>query len=801
MDLKGVGLIMNISEASRQRVKRFRENFLRTPEICVERARYMVESYRKTEGFPEPIRRAMALDHIISNLSLFITDEELLVGHTSGKLRGANITPEENASWYLNELELFSTRDVDRIAPLSEEDKQTIREVVEYWKDKNLFYRYTKACPPECRKLENVMLSGFNFANNNQYYGHYSPDYEDLIRTGIKGLLEQVEARLAALPYGDLNTLKQRHELEAMKIGLNACKKLAMRYADLAEEMAKSATPERAKELNRIAETCRYVPENPARTLYEACQSAALAYVTLLIENFGPGTGFMRPDQYLYPYFKQGLEDGTTSEDEAYLMAAMLYGKCNDCVPLYSYAAAKVFAGFSTDSNITLGGVKADGSTAVNELSYIFLEAETDFALNAEDLVIRVADNTPEDFLFKACKAAKQMNGKLKFVGDPIITKQLMSEDKSVEDARNYAVTGCNSPTVAGGSLDVPGGIMNLPLLLELALNNGKMRMTGEQFGPETGDPRTFKTYDQLVEAFFRQAEYFVPKCQMIKNIDKELQAKYLPGPFLSTLYRGCIENGQDYADGGTWLKMSFSMSLGGMVNVGDSLMAIKKLVFETGQLSMEQLLQALADNFEGHDDILAQIESVPKFGNNNEEVDGIVNQVASTVAGMMENVPGFKDSYSTVAASSITAHIPLGLTVGATPDGRKAGQPFADGGASPSHGRNTSGAPATLLSVAQLDHMKLRHGSVLNMRFDPAALKDDDKIRKFMALIKTFVMLGGYLVQFNIISTDTLKAAQKDPDNYKDLLVRVSTYSARFIELGVDFQNDIIRRMEFTGV
>ena len=792
---------MNISASARQRVKQLRKHFQCIPEICLERASYMVESYRETEGAPAVLRRAMALDHIISNLTLYITDEELLVGHTSSKIRGANITPEQNARWYLDELELFSARDVDRIAPISEEDKQSIRGIVEYWKDKNLFDRYTKACPPECRRLENVMISGFNFAANNQYYGHFSPDYESLLRKGLKGLLQEVNAKLESLPCGDLDSLKQRHELEAMKIGLNACKKLALRYADLADEMAKSASPERAVELRRIARTCRYVPENPARTFYEACQSVVLAYVTLLIENFGPGTGFMRPDQYLYPFFARDLETGATSEEEAYLMAAMLYAKCNDCVFPYNYQAARVFAGFATDSNVTLGGVKADGSTAVNELSYIFLEAETDFAMNAEDLVIRVAENTPDEFLFHACKAAKQMNGKLKFVGDPIIIKQLMSEGKSEEDARNYAVTGCNSPTVAGGSLDVPGGILNLPLLLELALSNGRMRLSGEQYGPQTGDPLQFKTFDELLDAFFRQAEFFVPKCQLIKNIDKELQAEFLPGPFLSTLYRGCIANGQDYNNGGTALNMSFSMSLGGAVTVGDALMVMKQLVYDQKQVTMAQMLQALEDNFEEHDDILSLIETVPKFGNNIKEVDDIVNLVTSTVADMMERVSGFKGALSTVAASSITAHVPLGLVVGATPDGRKAGVPFADGGVSPAHGRNISGAPATMLSVAKLDHMKLRHGSVLNMRFDPAALKDDNKIKTFTALVKTFAMLGGYLVQFNIVSTDTLRAAQKEPEKYKDLLVRVSTYSARFIELGADFQNDIIRRMEFTSV
>ena len=792
---------MNISETSRERVRRLRDDFLRMPEICVERAKYMLRSYRETEGEPEVLRRAKAVDCIVSNIHIFITDEELLVGHTSGKIRGANISPELNARWYADELELFSTRDVDRIATIGEEDKKTILEIVDYWKNRNIFDRYTKTCPEECRRLENVMLSGFNFATNNQYYGHFSPNYDRFIRRGVGGLLRDVEEQLQKLSICGLESLDCRHELEAMRITLNACLKLARRYAELAERMAETAQGDRARELRRMASTCRRVPEFPAESFYEACQSAVFAYTMLLIENFGPGTGFMRPDQYLYPFYIRDLENGKTSEDEAYLMAAALYAKCNDCVFPYNYTAAKVFAGFATDSNVTLGGQTADGSCAVNELSYIFLEAETDFARNAEDVVIRVADNTPDEFLFRACKAAKQMNGKLKFVGDRVITDILLLEGKTPEDARNYAVTGCNSPTVAGKSLDVPGGIMNLPLLLELALNNGVMRLTGEQYGPQTGDPRAFRSFDDLFEAFMRQAEYFVPRCQLIKNIDKRLQAEYLPGPFLSSLYDGCIENGRDYNNGGTYLPMSFSMSLGGMVNVGDALMVMKKLVFDTKEVTMEQMLDAMERDFEGCEALLAKIEAVPKFGNNEEEPDRLVNMVASGVAELMEETPGYCGSLSTVAASSITSSIPLGLLVGALPDGRKAGEPFADGGASPAHGRNISGAPATMMSVAGLDHSKLKHGSVLNMRFDPDALKDDGKIRKFMTLVRTFFALGGYLVQFNIVDTETLKAAQRDPEAYKDLLVRVSTYSARFVELGPDFQNDIINRMEFTSI
>ena len=448
-----------------------------------------------------------------------------------------------------------------------------------------------------------------------------------------------------------------------------------------------------------------------------------------------------------------------------------------------------------------MGGLTKDGKNAVNELSYLFLDAEKDVGLNSEDIVVRVHKTTPDAFLIKACEVAKLLSGKLKFVSDETIIQQLMNDGKPVEYARDYGITGCHTPTVPGFSQDIPGGIVNLPLMLELALNNGVSRLTGEQLGPTTGDPRQFTSYDQVWGAYKKQVEALIPIALLFKNADKKLFAAYAPSPFQSALYYGCIEKGLDITNGGTAPYISHAVSLGGAPNVGDSLAAIRKVVFEDKKISMDRLINSLDGNFESEGEVLHLLQGAPKFGNDDDYVDSIVNDVLIHAANEAGKIKGIAGAISNVAAATITANIPLGYIVGALPDGRRSGEPLSEGGISPHQGRNLSGPTATMRSVAKLDHVKLSDGSVLNMRFNPDALKDESKIRKFAFLIRTFCETGGALVQFNIVSTDMLKEAQRHPEKYKDLLVRVATYSAYFVELSPELQDDIIARMEFQEV
>jgi pyruvate-formate lyase len=378
----------------------------------------------------------------------------------------------------------------------------------------------------------------------------------------------------------------------------------------------------------------------------------------------------------------------------------------------------------------------------------------------------------------------------------------LLRDGKSVDDARDYILAGCNSPSVCGASQDMPGALTNLPLLLEFALNNGVSRLSGEQIGIKTGDPRKFKSYEDVWEAYTKQVEAVLPKIFLMKNMDKKLFAEFAQTPFQSALMRGCIEKGKDICEGGTAPYMTRAISLAGAPNVGDSLAAIKKVVFEDKKFSMSRLIDALDKNFEGEADILHALTQAPKFGNDEDYVDNIVNQVlvhGATQAYMNSGaIPG---AVSNVAAAAVTANVPLGSLVGALPDGRKAGLPISEGGISPYQGRNLNGPTATMRSVAKLDHSMITNGSVLNMRFNPDVLKDQPKVKKFATLVRTFCETGGFLIQFNIVDSRTLREAQVHPDKYRDLLVRVATYSAYFVELSKELQDDIISRIEFQDI
>lgn len=784
------------------RVDKLRKKMLTMPEICIERGRLMTQSYRETEPEPAVVRRAKALRKILAEMSIGIDDGELIVGRGSSKQRGGILTPELTSKWYLEEMDLLSARGIDRFAPIGDADKLEMMEFLPYWQGKSLIDRWRAGIPEDILKLNNLVQGGGAYCGNNQYYGHSSADYDRVLHKGLNGLKEEARAAMMKINMADPRQFQKYHFLQAVEITLEAAAAFAARYAALAAKMAAGQTDRDSRaELEKIAGICSRVPAGPASSFHEALQSVWFAYLVLMIEGPGPGNGFGRVDQYLYPFYKKDLEEGKITRDEARELIELLYIKTNGLVIPYPTETATFYAGFTLGANITLGGLTQDGRDAVNELSYLFLEAEREVALNSEDIIVRIHKKTPQAFVVKACETAIALGGKIKFLSDETTMLQLLKDGKPVEYARNYIITGCNSPSVPGRSLDLPGGMVNLPLLLELALHNGVCRLTGKLIGPQSGDPRKFGSYEEVWQAYRRQVEALMPVGLLFRNVDKQLFAEYAPMPFQSSLFYDCIEKGLDITAGGTAPYLSFAVSLAGIPNVADSLAAIKKAVFEDKKISMARLIDALDKNFDGEEEILHILAGAPKFGNDMAYVDSIADEVIGLGSGEAGKVKGFAGAVSNCAAGTVTANIPLGAVVGALPDGRKAGQPLAEGGISPHQGRNTSGPAATLMSVARLDHAKITNGSVLNMRFSPDALQDAGKIKKFAAMIRTFCETGGGLVQFNIVSTATLREAQKEPEKYKDLLVRVATYSAYFVELSSELQNDIIQRMEFQQV
>jgi len=784
------------------RVQELRDKIVNAmPEVCLERASLMTESYRKTEGQPEITRRAKALYKILSEMSIGIGDGELIVGKATSKLRGGPLLPEIQWGWYLEEMDLISTRNWDRFTPLSDEDKKKMKQFLPYWKGKALYDRWHAMCPRDALDLAGVIYAAPAFCTINANLAHVGIDGTILCK-GLVGVRKGVEEQIARLnPARDADFDKILF-FNAVGTAIDAVFNFAGRYSSLAKDLAAHEMNDRRKaELMRIAETCSRVPAEPARDFYEALQSLWFIYLALMNEAWGYGIGFGRPDQYLFPFYEKDLREEKMTKEEARELLELFYIKLNSLLTPQGSEAVQTFAGFAIWANITLGGTTQEGRDAVNELTYLFLDVEENVRLMSEDLIIRVHRNNPEDYVLRAVEVLRTIRGKFKFVNDEITIQQLMKDGKPIERARDYVMAGCITPTIPGFSHDIPGCMFNLPLMLELALNNGVWKRTGERIGPPTGDPKGFESFEDLFKAYKTQLEHFFPMAVTLRNVDRRLYAQYCPTPLQSALYPKCIERGVDITSGGAVPYSSQAVMAMGAPNVADALAAVKKTVFEDKTISMEDLLHALDQDFEGQGEILQLLGSCPKFGNDDDYVDSIICEILdhfSKEAAKYESAFGILGN---AAALALTSNIPLGAVVGALPDGRRSGAPFADGGISPCQGRNTSGPTSTMRSVAKIDHAMLTGGCVLNMRFNPEALQTEEKRKKFAALIRTFFETGGSFVQFNIVDTETLREAQRNPAKYKDLLVRVSTYSAYFVELSPELQGDIIARLEIQGV
>lgn len=784
------------------RVYRLREMARVTPELCLERAILMTESYRETESDSNVIRRAKALKNILNNMTITIEEGELIVGRATGKIRGGPLTPEINWEWCQQQVQApFSTG--DEFLPVPEEDQHKMQEVFSYWKGRSLFDKLRARIPEEILELHyKIQLPAGSSISNMHIGSHDCVDYQTVLSKGLNGIKQQVDYELSRLQLTDIQDFSKYHFLKAVNITLEAASNFARRYAMLARMLAKHESDvQRKMELNKIVEICDWVPAHPARNFHEALQSIWFVYIVLMIEGWGPGMSFGRPDQYLYPYYKKDIEEGNLTIEKTCELLALFCIKVNHLAMRFSFDNIRSASGLNVLSNITLGGINKDGRDAVNELSYLFLEAEKNVRLHADEFVIRVHKNTPDAFLLKACETAKLLRGKLKFVGDETAIQQLLIRGNPIEYARDYIVSGCVLPTIPSFSFDIIGGQFNLPLMLELALNDGKSRLTGEQIGPKTGDPRKFESYTDIWEAYKKQVEALIPLVILVRNVDRQLFAEFLPTPFQSALFHGCIEKGLDITNGGTFPYVTDGISAIGAPNVGDSLAAIKKVVLDDKIITISNLIDALDKNFEGEDEILSVLKKAPKYGNDDDYVDLIVKEIFSHFISVVSTYKGFGDSKFTVSSYVAAGNIILGKMVGALPDGRKSGEPLCEGGVSPYPGRNVRGSTSTMRSVTKLDIAKLSGGTGFNMKFNPDALEDESKMRKFASMIRTYFETGGYHVQFNIVSTEMLKEAQKFPEKYNDLLVRVATYSAFFVQLGSACQKEIIDRTEFQQI
>ncbi|MFC2018390.1 glycyl radical protein [Chloroflexota bacterium] len=785
-----------------ERVKKLKEECLATPRrICGERSYLFTEYFKQSEGEPVEIRTAKALDKVLSEMSIAIHDEELIVGGQTRYLRGGIAYPEINWHWIEEEIETYADRDIGRFL-VSEEDKKMLLASIEYWVGKSeqekicaLWREEVGSWPDDCDE------AGANFMHPSvsTIAGRQVSDYEKVLNIGLEGIIGKASKRLKDLKIISNDDIGKRHFLEAVIISCQAVIKHARRYAELAREMSKKETnPARKKELARIAEICQQVPAGPARTFHEALQSFWLVHVALEIEMAFQGYTPGRFDQYMYPFYIKDISERRLSPEEAGELLGCLWAKFEGMQQLLSSKLQEhVGAGTNMFQNITIGGQTRDGKDSTNELSYLILDVTEDFRQTQPTITVRYHDRLSDRFLVRAAEVVRGGTGMPAFVNDKAAITTLTSYGIPIEEARNWCPVGCVEICLPAAAAHGGLGMVNIPKILDLTLSNGVDPRTGKRIGLLTGDPLKFKTFNELLEAFKKQLDFFIGKIVHLRNIRYAMAVDLVPTTLAPALVDGCIESGKHDCRGGAKYKyFAACCHPFGMVNTGNSLTAIRKLVFEEQAIGMAELLEALAANFEGKGELRQMLQNAPKYGNDDDYADLMVNEVFRTCIEVAAKNMTFLGIPAATYYAGVTFHYGFGKVVGALPDGRKAGEPLADASVSAFRGTDSNGPTAVIKSASKIDALKT-FCTLFNLKFQPSALKDRAGIMKFLNLIKTYFDLYGYHIQFNVVNRETLLAAQKEPEKYGDLIVRVAGFSAYWIDLAGAVQNEIIARTE----
>jgi len=786
----------------------FRDTF---PMACTERARLMTESFRGTEGQPLIWRWAKALLHIAENISLHIGEHELIVGRANDREgRYGLIYPELEGGFLDKVIDL--AREGKAPYTFTETDEYVIMtEILPYWKGRSFHESLYFALPEETRRLlfdpENIFVQRNIVTQTATFRSclQWVLDYEKVLKRGFDGIRREARERLNAL---DRRDPRQNTELapflEAMVMVCDAVTIFSGRYAALAAKMAEGESdPARKRELLEIADICSHVPEFPARNFREAVQSQWMTQVfSRLEQKTGAVIGNGRMDQYLYPYFKADKEKGRITDDEAIELLECLWLNMAQFIDLQ---VSPTFISFNEGhahwEALTIGGKNRDGRDATNELSYLILRSKREFPLNYPDLVARIHSLTPDRFLHEICETVKEGSGFPKMLNDEEIVPLFVAKGAQLSDANDYAGSGCTEVRMPNrDTYTSPCAWINLAAALEMALNDGRLQRFGnEQFGPKTGDPRQFRTYEDLWRAYAAQEEYLLGQAFTQQYIVDKLRPKHVATPLSSALHELCMEQCKDLHCGELedGVKLGF-YDLIGFGTVIDSLGALKKLVFEDGKFSMAEMMDALDNDFEGKEVIRQLCLHAPKYGNGDPYADSIGQAVEEIAVRFSNNYRTAFEGELDVRYVPLTSHIPLGKIISATPNGRKAGEYLSEG-SSASHGCDVKGPTGVLLSNANTKNFayKERAARLLNIKLTPGTVAGEEGTRKLISLIRTFCDLKLWHIQFNVINRGTLLAAQKTPDKYRGLLVRVAGYSAYFVDLSPELQNEIIARTE----
>ncbi|UCB45936.1 MAG: glycyl radical protein [Spirochaetota bacterium] len=771
------------------------------PEICIERARLVTQSYKETETEPMIIRRAKAIAKVLREMTIFIQRDQLIVGTQASKLRSAPLFPETEAEYLRAEIELFQEREQDRLIVSSEIKKELLGEILPYWKNKTIKEIALAAMPAQTRKL--VQLEDQIFSVDIHLtgsIGHVLVNYDKVISKGLLNIKKEIKNKLDMLDLADPDQGMKYMFYQAEIILCDAIIEWAGRYAREAQKLVEEEKdPRWKKELELIASICERVPSYPANDFREAVQTFWFTHLLLYIEQDGLAVSPGRFDQFMYPYYRKSIEEKLITKERAQELLECLWIKFTEIMRVYDYECAKYYAGFSISENVVLGGQDIEGRDATNELSYMCLDAEAHTKLPQPNLGVRIHPNTPKAFMMKAVEVASSGRTKPEFFNDNVAIPVLMSLGVPLDDARDYGISGCVEAVPPHCNGMTNAAMSNIGKALEIALNDGRCRLTGKQIGPKTGNPRKFKNIEDVTRAFKTQVRFYVKEMVTAINVIERTHAQLYPLPYFSLVIDDCLEKGIDVTAGGARYNYTGPQAVG-LGDVADSIAAIKKLVFEERRISIDELLDALDNNFEGAEPLRKLlITRAPKWGNDDDYVDNIARDVVRTYCDEVSRYKNTRGGVYRPGVYSVSANVPLGLHVDALPNGKLRRAPLADGVA-PVHGCDFKGPTAIAKSVAKLDHEIITNGTILNMKFMPKLLEETTGKKGLADLIRAYFELGGWHVQFNVVSADTLRAAQQEPEQYKGLIIRVAGYSAFFVELDTAVQNDIIDRTEISS-
>lgn len=785
-----------------ERVQRLREELLdTTPRVCVERARIVTRAYREHEADPSVLKRARALAQVLDQMSIYIQEGELIVGNQASAPRAAPIFPEYSVDWIETEIDEFSDRSADQFIVDPAVKRELLQDVIPFWRGRTLYDRAIATLPEEVRVAQDIgVISGRGNITSGD--GHIIVNIPRVVNQGLESYLARAEQALSTQVTG-AEDLKGRPFYQAVGIALGAAIRFAARYADLAESQSiETADPDRRQELQEIAQVCRRVPAKPACTFHEALQSAWFIHLITQIESNGHSFSLGRLDQYAFPFYRDDIAGGRIDQPRALELLQLLWLKLFGVNKIRPWAHTRFGIGYATYQNVTIGGQTSDGRDATNDLSYMVLQTIRDTRLTQPNVSARFHTGTSDRFLMECARTVKLGFGMPAMKNDEIIIPALLEKGVSPEDAYDYAMVGCVEAAVPGkwGYRNTGMTFLNLLKVLELACNDGQDPITHRRLHDGRGWLTDFSSFEQLYDEFRDQLAYYTWSSVVFDSVADLALEELAPDAFCSALVDDCLARGKTIKEGGSVYDV-ISGPQSGLANVADALMALKSLVFEERRLKAAEVRQALESNFAGVEGerVRKLLLRAPKYGNDIDEVDRLAWRVMDDYLRQASKYHTTRFGRGPIgcayagSTSNISANVPLGQSVCATPDGRFAGAPIAEG-VSPVHGADTMGPTAVMRSVAKLQTVKMI-AQLLNLRLAPSTLASEAGLKRWVQLLRGFQSLKGWHVQFNMISTETLVDAQEHPEEYRDLIVRVAGYSALFVTLDRATQDDIIAR------